>query len=380
MRSAPALFVLSALFAVVFGQNSADLFEGYKRDAFTNPRNSLAHFRMGEIYFSKGNYQSAANEFRSALNGDLNPKWVEVWSLINLGKIFDQTHQCDHAVNQYWLAMQTNYDEGGALEEANQYLNANSIRKFVYHPETAADLNRTVNLIRREFIQKTEPAYSDEARLAGIEGSVLVAGLVAEDGSTHGLRVVRPLGLGLDEKAIETVRQWRLSPLAGRGPQEDVISSWEIDFRLPSKRSPWHLIRAEFHPPEGASRPVFSIVNYPHGAGIGPAAMEEARVISATGRFSAAKVSLDIDERGNPVNFQVENASEELWGVEAIHLISGWRFIPAMRAGNPVPSRCTMEVAWGLRNLSASTLSQLHIVLNAAQPPSVPATCRSVQH
>jgi hypothetical protein len=142
--------------------------------------------------------------------------------------------------------------------------------------------------------------------------------------------------------------------------------------------SPWHLIRAEFHPREGASRPVFSIVNYPRGAGIGPAATEEAWVISATGRFGAAKVSLDIDEGGNPANFQVENASEELWGVEAVHLISGWRFRPGMRAGNPVSVRCTMEVAWGRRTLSASTLSQLHMALNAPQP--VPAICRSVQH
>ena len=164
MRLAPALFVLSALLAVVvFGQNSADLFEGYKREVVTNPHNSLAHFRMGEIYFSKDNYQSAANEFRSALKGDLNPKWIEVWSLINLGKIFDQTHQCDRAVNQYSLAMQTNYDEGGAFEEANQYLNASSIRAFVHHPETAADLNRTVNLIGRAFIQKTEPVFGRSA-------------------------------------------------------------------------------------------------------------------------------------------------------------------------------------------------------------------------
>jgi hypothetical protein len=47
------------------------------------------------------NYQSAANEFREAENGDLQPKWIEVWWHINLGKIFDLTGQRDRALNEY---------------------------------------------------------------------------------------------------------------------------------------------------------------------------------------------------------------------------------------------------------------------------------------
>ncbi len=51
--------------------------------------------------------QSAANEFREALNGDLEPKWTEVWAHINLGKIFDITGQRERAVNEYKLAIRT---------------------------------------------------------------------------------------------------------------------------------------------------------------------------------------------------------------------------------------------------------------------------------
>jgi len=59
----------------------------------------------------------AANEFREAANGDLQPKWIEVWSHINLGKIFDLTGQRDRALNEYRQAIRTKDDTRGALEE-----------------------------------------------------------------------------------------------------------------------------------------------------------------------------------------------------------------------------------------------------------------------
>ena len=67
-------------------------------------------------------WQSAANEFREALNGDLEPKWTEVWSHIHLGWIFDITGQRDRAVNEYNLAMRTKDNTQGAQEEAAKYL------------------------------------------------------------------------------------------------------------------------------------------------------------------------------------------------------------------------------------------------------------------
>src|SRR5208283_5354149 len=84
---------------------------------------SLAHFRIGQVHFLEGNWSPAANEFREALNGDLVPKWTEVWSHINLGKIFDVSDQRDRAVNEYRLALRTKDDTQGALEEAGKYIN-----------------------------------------------------------------------------------------------------------------------------------------------------------------------------------------------------------------------------------------------------------------
>ncbi|MFL6449822.1 MAG: M1 family aminopeptidase [Bryobacteraceae bacterium] len=86
-----------------------------------NKNSSLAHYRIGELFFKQNNYQQAANEFRSAINGDLDPKWTEVWSHLNLGKIFDVTGQRDRAVNEYKQAIRTRDNTSGAQEEAARY-------------------------------------------------------------------------------------------------------------------------------------------------------------------------------------------------------------------------------------------------------------------
>lgn len=93
----------------------------YEKALDVNKSNSLAHYRIGELFFRQNNFSQAANEFRSAINGDLDPRWTEVWSHINLGKIFDATGQRDRALNEYKQAIRTHDDTGGAQEEAAKY-------------------------------------------------------------------------------------------------------------------------------------------------------------------------------------------------------------------------------------------------------------------
>lgn len=87
-----------------------------------NKNSSLAHYRIAEVFFLQRNYQSSANAYREAINGDGEPRWTEVWSRIQLGKIFDITGQRERAVNEYRQALQTNDNTFGALEEARKYL------------------------------------------------------------------------------------------------------------------------------------------------------------------------------------------------------------------------------------------------------------------
>jgi aminopeptidase N len=121
LKSTPDLAVRVAVLRgqqqVAQGDLTAALVE-YQKALDANKNSSLATYRIGEIFFMQRNYQSAANSFRDALRGDGDPKWVEVWSHIELGRIFDVTGQRDRAVNEYRLAVQTNDNTQGAVNEA----------------------------------------------------------------------------------------------------------------------------------------------------------------------------------------------------------------------------------------------------------------------
>jgi tetratricopeptide (TPR) repeat protein len=94
----------------------------YNKAQDLNKNSSLAHYRIAEIFFLQRNYQSSANSYRAAINGNGEPRWTEVWSHIQLGKIFDVTGQRERAINEYRQAIQTNDDTFAALEEARKYL------------------------------------------------------------------------------------------------------------------------------------------------------------------------------------------------------------------------------------------------------------------
>jgi TonB family protein len=291
-----------------------------------HPQSSLEHYRLGEAYLQQKNYQSAANEFRAALNGDLDPPWIEAASHLQLGTIFDLSGQHDRAVNEYRQAQQ-------------------------------ADVAQAFLAIG-EPIRKTDPEYTEEARVAELEGTVVLRGTIGEDGLAHDLEVTEPLGLGLDEKAIEAVRQWHFQAAV-------VTGQIAVDFRLSTKQSRWHLIGVQFDTPPGISRPVFTNALYPIRAGIGPGAMEEGRLVAAMGRLATAKLTFEVDEHGLPVHFQLSNASEAVWGSEATAVVGEWRFTPGTKNGTAVAVPCTVELVWGERDLDFSRLAQVHQAMDS---------------
>jgi aminopeptidase N len=100
----------------------AEALKEYQKALEVNRNSSLALYRTGEVFFRQNIYQDAANKFREALNGDLEPKWIEVWSHINLGRIFDVTSQRERARNEFQLAIRTKDNTQGAQEEAAKYI------------------------------------------------------------------------------------------------------------------------------------------------------------------------------------------------------------------------------------------------------------------
>jgi aminopeptidase N len=94
----------------------------YQKALKSNPQSSLASYRIGELLFGMRNYQAAVNAYRDGVNGDLEPRWTEVWSHIAIGKIFDLTGQRDRAIQEYRQAIQTNDNTAGALNEARHWI------------------------------------------------------------------------------------------------------------------------------------------------------------------------------------------------------------------------------------------------------------------
>jgi TonB family protein len=85
------------------------------------------------------------------------------------------------------------------------------------------------------LISKVEPKYSEEARQAGLEGAVLLRVEISPDGKATNMRVIRPLGLGLEEKAMEAVALWQFRPGRKDGQPVTVEAQIEVNFRLLTK-------------------------------------------------------------------------------------------------------------------------------------------------
>jgi len=83
-----------------------------------------------------------------------------------------------------------------------------------------------------ELIDQPDPEYTDEAKIARQEGSVAIHVEIDTEGVPRNLRVVRTLGLGLDEKAIEAVKRWRFRPARSNGRKVAFRATLEINFRL----------------------------------------------------------------------------------------------------------------------------------------------------
>jgi periplasmic protein TonB len=79
---------------------------------------------------------------------------------------------------------------------------------------------------------KVEPEYSEEARKAKFQGTVLLYVVVDEKGNPRDIKILRPLGLGLDQKAVEAVEKWKFTPGKKDGKPVPVQAQIEVNFRL----------------------------------------------------------------------------------------------------------------------------------------------------
>ena len=82
------------------------------------------------------------------------------------------------------------------------------------------------------LVREVRPLYTDDARRQRIEGDVILEIVVRSDGSVGSIKVRRGLGGGLDQRAVEAVRQWRFNPARRHGTPVDVAVEVAVEFKL----------------------------------------------------------------------------------------------------------------------------------------------------
>jgi TonB family protein len=83
-----------------------------------------------------------------------------------------------------------------------------------------------------KVLRKVEPEYTGEARAAGLQGTVAITCEIGTDGLARNFRILRGLGLGLDEKTIDAVSQWQFQPGTKDGQPVPVLGTIEVNWRL----------------------------------------------------------------------------------------------------------------------------------------------------
>lgn len=195
-------------------------------------------------------------------------------------------------------------------------------------------LHPGLGIVAPFVLAKTPPLYTDEARMAKLEGSVLLSLVVGADGQPRDIQVARPLGLGLDESAVENVRAWQFKPGTRNGTPVAVVVNEEVFFHPQRSLWDWHVVRAVFHPPVNAMRPTFINVKFP--------------VTVDLEENASVTIAFDVPPNGVPAHLRVVKSSNAKWEGELLAAVrSGWRFRPGTSDGKPVTVPAWFEFVRG---------------------------------
>jgi TonB family protein len=189
-------------------------------------------------------------------------------------------------------------------------------------------------------IYKQDPLYSEEARKAHLAGTVVLQVVVGTDGLAGTIRVVRALGMGLDERAIEAVTAWRFQPGTKDGSPVAILATIEVNFRLlpdgnkippEPDRTVWRISRLVFEP-GGSSRPVLTKWHLPDG----PAPNGDLRI----------SFKLNVDKSGHVIDTSAEGAADPALAAALQEAVRKWKFdVPD--GSNATSYAATLDLSYG---------------------------------
>ena len=195
-------------------------------------------------------------------------------------------------------------------------------------------------------IHKVDPEYSEEARKAQYSGTVLLSVIVDTQGNPRDIRVIRKLGMGLDEKAVEAVQKWKFRPAMKGATPVNVRATVEVNFKLYGPA--WEIQGVRFQPAAGIQ---------------GPSLRSDAGTPwnRSCARKGTVTVGLTVGIDGQPSNPKVLQTTNVLANESALDTIMTLRFSPALQDGKAVPGEGEVELSCADRVLEPA--------LRAPPPP-----------
>ena len=170
-------------------------------------------------------------------------------------------------------------------------------------------------------ISRSEPEYSEEARRAGVNTTILLSLVVDENGAPRDIKVDRGAGFGLDEMAMRAIEGWRFEPGTKDGQPFASPTHIEVGFRIYDPARAGQNARLNFTLPPGVQRPELTKGKIP----LNP---------DQSGK-SAMRLRFTVGADGKPSDFQTLETNNPEWTKRALHDMAGWRFRPAMEGGQP---------------------------------------------
>jgi TonB family protein len=193
-------------------------------------------------------------------------------------------------------------------------------------------------------IYQVDPEMTPQAREQKFSGIVLLHLIVNSKGVPENVQVLRGVGLGLDEKALDAVRQYRFRPAMESGKPVSVGLNIEINFQAfdspqaqllnPSVKPEVASAAAPPKMRDGATAPIpIHTVN--------PEYSEEARKANAGG---VVLVNLTVDKKGRPQHVHVVHGVGNGLDEKAVDAVRQYKFKPATKNDKPVQEALNIEV------------------------------------
>ncbi len=194
---------------------------------------SLTHFQLGEKAKLKGDRAHAISEWREALR--LEPD--EAYWHSALANLLNEQGDAEGAAKECAQAAQLSPDDSGLSSGCGLKASSRPEEKGNEPGDNEGGAGSEVFKIGGDVspprpTHRPEPPYSQKARMVQYEGTTVLLVVVNSRGDVEQERVVKPLGLGLDQNALRTMHTWKFTPAMRKGTPVSVRVRVEITFRL----------------------------------------------------------------------------------------------------------------------------------------------------